>query len=64
MKLSDYIQYLQELKNKFGDVDVKINKTYECIDLSINDTYEDAEKPLYDNDQNCVVVYSDFINFD
>ena len=60
MKISEYIQYLQELKNEHGDLEVKINKTYECIDLSINDTYEDAKKPFYDKKQKCVVVLSEY----
>lgn len=64
MKISEYTQYLQELKNKHGDVDVKVNKTYECCDLSINDTYEDVEKPEYDKGQNCVIIYSDFVSYD
>ena len=64
MKISEYIQYLQELKNKFGDVDVKVNKTYECADLSINDTYEDVEKPIFDKVQNCVVIYDEFLSYD
>ena len=60
MKISEYIQYLQELKNEHGDSEVKVNKTYECIDLSINDTYEDAKKPFYDKKQKCVVVLSEY----
>ena len=64
MKISEYIQHLQELKNKYGDVDVKVNKTYECIDLSINDTYEDPEKPFYVKKQKCVVVLSEFYGYD
>lgn len=64
MKISEYIQCLQELKNKHGDADVKVNITYECSDLSINDTYNDVEKPIFDKGQNCVVVYSEFYNYD
>ena len=60
MKISEYIQYLQELKNKYGDLEVKVNKTYECIDLSINDTFEDAKKPFYNKKQKCVVVLSEY----
>ena len=60
MKISEYIQHLQELKNEHGDLEVKVNKTYECIDLSINDTYEDAKKPFYDKKQKCVVVLSEY----
>lgn len=64
MKLSEYIKYLQELKNNCGDVDVKVNITYECADLSINDTYKDAENPYYDKGQNYVIIYSDFMSYD
>ena len=64
MKISEYIQYLQELKNKCGDVDVKVNRTFECADLSINDTFEDVEKPIYDKGQNCVVIYDEFLSYD
>ena len=60
MKISEYIQCLQKLKNKYGDLEVKVNKTYECIDLSINDTYEDAKKPFYNKKQKCVVVLSEY----
>ena len=60
MKISEYIRHLQELKNEHGDLEVKVNKTYECIDLSINDTYEDAKKPFYDKKQKCVVVLSEY----
>ena len=60
MKISEYIQHLQELKNKYGDLEVKVNKTYECIDLSINDTFEDAKKPFYNKKQKCVVVLSEY----
>ena len=64
MKISEYIQYLQELKNKRGDVDVKVNKTYECADLSINDTYQDVEKPIFDKGQKCVIIYDEFLSYD
>ena len=60
MKISEYIQHLQELKNEHGELEVKVNKTYECIDLSINDTFEDVKKPFYDKKQKCVVVLSEY----
>ena len=41
MKISEYIKYLQELKNKHGDIDVEVNRTFECADLSINDTFNE-----------------------
>ena len=63
MKISEYIMYLQELKNKHGDVDVKVNITYECSDLSINDTYKDPEKPEYNKRKKCIVIYSNFLPY-
>ena len=63
MKISEYVQYLQELKNKHGDVDVKVNITYECSDLSINDTYKEPEKPEYNKRQKCIVIYSNFLSY-
>lgn len=63
MKLDDYIKLLEDLKSKYGNVEVKINKTYECNDLSINDTYSDPEEPYFDDDQECVVLYSDFLSY-
>ena len=63
MKISEYIKCLQELKNKHGDVDVKVNITYECSDLSINDTYKDPEKPEYNKRQKCIVIYSNFLPY-
>ena len=63
MKISEYIHCLQELKNKHGDVDVKVNRTFECADLSINDTFEDVEKPIYDKEQKSVIIYSEFYDY-
>lgn len=63
MKLDDYIKQLEDLKSKYGNVEVKINKTYECFDLSINDTYKSAEKPFYNKKQNCIVIESEFIGY-
>lgn len=63
MKISEYIQYLQELENKHGDVDVKVNITYECSDLSINDTFNEPELPYYDEEQKSVIIYSEFYDY-
>ena len=60
MKISEYIKYLQELKNKHGNVDVKVNRIFECSDLSINDTFNDPEKPEYNKRQKCIVIYREF----
>ena len=64
MKISKYIQYLQALKNKHGDVDVKVNRTFECADLSINDTFQKPELPYYDEEQKSVIIYSEFLSYD
>ena len=63
MKLDDYIKQLEDLKSKYGNVDVKVNITYEWSDLCINDTYKDPEKPKYNKGQKCVVLYSDFLSY-
>lgn len=64
MKISEYVQYLQELKNKHGDVDVEVNRTFECADLSINDTFQEPELPYYDKEQKCIVIYDEFLSYD
>ena len=64
MKISEYIKYLQELKNKHGDVDVKVNRIFECSDLSINDTFNEPEKTEYNKGQKCIVIYSEFMSYD
>ena len=64
MKLDEYIKLLEDLKSKCGDVDVKVNKTYEWNGLSINDTYKSAEKPFYNKKQNCIVIESEFLSYD
>lgn len=63
MKISEYVQHLQELKNKHGDVDVKVNRTFECADLSINDTFQKPELPYYDKERKSVIIYSEFYDY-
>ena len=63
MKLDDYIKQLEDLKSKYGNVDVKVNKTYECFDLSTNDTYSDPEEPYYDKKKKIVIVNSEFYEY-
>lgn len=60
MKISEYIEYLQELKNKHGDIEIEINKEIECFDLSINNTFETPEKPYYNKKRNSVIIYKEF----
>ena len=60
MKVSQYIKQLQDLQDKHGNIDVKVNITYECSDLSINDTYKEPELPYYDKKKKSVIVYRVF----
>lgn len=60
MKIKEYIKLLQNLENKHGDIEIEINKEYECYDLSINNTYETPEKPYYNKKRNSVIIYRDF----
>ena len=64
MKLDDYIKQLEDLKSKYGNVDVKVNITYECSDLSINDTFKEPELPYYDEEQKSIIIYSEFMSYD
>jgi hypothetical protein len=63
MKISEYIRHLQELKDEHGDVDVEVNRTFECSDLSINDTFQDPELPYYDKERKSVIIYSEFYDY-
>ena len=63
MKISEYVQYLQDLKNKHGDVDVKVNRIFECSDLNINDTYEDPKLLYYNKKKKSVIVYREFYDY-
>ena len=63
MKISEYVQNLEELKNKHGDVDVKVNRIFEWADLSINDTYEDPELPYYNKKKKSIIVYREFYDY-
>ena len=63
MKLDDYIKLLEDLKSKYGNVDVKVNKTYYYSDLSINDTFKEPELPYYDKKKKSVIVYSEVYEY-
>ena len=63
MKLIDYIHHLQQLYDKHGDVDVKVNRIFECSDLSINDTFKEPELPYYDKKKKSVIVYREFYDY-
>lgn len=63
MKISEYIKYLQNLKNKHGDIEIEINKEIECYDLSTVDTFGTPEKPYYNKKRNTVIIYREFIGY-
>ena len=63
MKLDEYIKLLEDLKSKYGNVDVKVNKTYEWNGLSINDTFKEPELPYYDKKKKSVIVFSEFYEY-
>ena len=63
MKLDDYIKQLEDLKSKYGNVDVKVNRIFECSDLSINDTFNEPELPYYDKKKKSVIVYREFYDY-
>ena len=60
MKISEYIELLQNLKNKHGDIEIEINRELEWYDLSINNTFETPEKPYYNKKRNSVIIFRDF----
>lgn len=49
MKLKEYIDSLQKIYDKHGDLDVVIQKDIECIDLSWDTDFEEPQKPKYNN---------------
>ena len=63
MKLDDYVKQLEDLKSKYGNVEVKVNRIFECSDLSINDTFKEPELPYYDKKKKSVIVYREFYDY-
>lgn len=60
MKISEYIKYLQDLKNKHGDIEIETNRELEWSDLIINETFGTPEKPYYNKKRNSVIIYREF----
>ena len=60
MKVSEYIKCLQNLKNKHGDIEIEINREYECSDLSINNTFDTPQKTYYNKKRNSAIIFRDF----
>lgn len=65
MKLISYMQYLKKLHHKYGgDVDVKVDISYEDISGEHHSEQVDAIKPKYDKNNKCIVIHNDFVAFD
>ena len=61
MKISEYIKYLQELKNKHGDADITVRTKYFHQNLDIDENYSAPDKPFFDKYQKCYVIHSNFV---
>ena len=61
MKISEYIEYLQELKNKHGDADITVRTKCFHQNLDIDENYTNPDKPYYDKYQKCYVIHSNFV---
>lgn len=64
MKLTQYIQYLKILHDRHGDVDVKVDISYEDISGEYHSEQEDAIRPKYDKNNKCIVIHYDLVSFD
>lgn len=67
MKLTQYMQYLKILHDRYGDIEVKIETRYETMgekDFEHSYGYTDANRPKYDKNEKCVVIYKDYVSFD
>ena len=61
MKLTEYIKYLQELKNKRGDTDITVRTKCFHQNLDIDENYSAPDKPYFDKYQKCYVIHSNFV---
>jgi len=64
MKLKEYIDSLQKIYDKHGDLDVVIQEDYECGDLSWETDFEEPQKPKFNKYSKNVVIHHDTIFFD
>lgn len=64
MKISQYIQDLKILQDKYGDVEVKVDISYEDISGEHHSEQEDAIKPKYDKNNKCIIVHYDLVSND
>lgn len=67
MKISQYMQYLKILHDRYGDIDVKTKTTYEsiwCREFASSNKYEDAVRPKYDKDNKSIVIHTELVSYD
>ena len=64
MKISQYMQYLKILQDKYGDVDVKVDISYEDISGEHHSEQADAIKPKYDKNNKCIIVRYELVSND
>lgn len=67
MKLSQYMQYLKILQDRYGNIEVKIETRYETMsekDFEHTYGYTDVNRPRYNKNKKCVVIHKDYVNFD
>ena len=67
MKLIQYMQYLKILQDRYGNIEVKIETQYETMsekDFEHTYGYTDVNRPRYNKNKKCVVIYKDYVNFD
>lgn len=66
MKLSQCIQYLKDLHDERGDIDVTMSITYEtkCVRNFEDNKYEDTVSNKFDKNNKSVAVYTELVHFD
>lgn len=65
MKLTDYIEHLQYLRSKCGNIDVMNKIAYERKDRSCKNKYTDVKLAHYESTKQglVVVIHEDFIPY-
>lgn len=67
MTISQYMQYLKILKDRYGDIDVKIETRYETMGedgFEYDFEYSDVNRPIYAKNKKCIVIHKDYVSFD
>lgn len=67
MKISQYMQYLKILHDRYGDIEVKIKTTYETMGdrgFAYSNKYKDAVRPRYDKEGKSIVIRREIVSYD